>query len=54
MKKSERDIGEYNALVKECEVARWEFMVQRQAVGFTIKNYELVTSLYKIPPKIEW
>ena len=54
MKKSEREIGEYNALVKECETARWEFMVQRQAVGFTIKNYELVTSLYKIPPKIEW
>ena len=39
-------------LVKECEKARWQFMVHRQAVGFTIKNYELVTTLYKIPPKI--
>ena len=43
---------DYNELVRSCEKARWEFMVHRQAVGFTIRNYQLVTSMYPIPPQI--
>jgi hypothetical protein len=45
-------VRDYNELVALCEKTRWEFMVHRQAVGFTIKNYELVTSLYRIPPRL--
>ena len=44
---------EYNHMVKICEKARWEFMVHRQACGFTIKNYELVTTIYKLPRLLE-
>lgn len=43
---------EYNRLVKECEKVRWEYMVHRQSCGFTIHNYQIVTSMYKLPPLI--
>ena len=45
-------IEEYNKLVKVCEKARWEYMVHRQACGFTIHNYQIVTSLYPLPPTL--
>ena len=50
---SKKEVGEHNQLIKLCQQARWEFMVHRQAVGFTIQNYQLVTSLYVIPPMLE-
>ena len=43
-------VEDYNLLVKECESARYELIVHRQSVGFTIRNQELVHSLYKVPP----
>jgi hypothetical protein len=52
VKATQQQVQEYNDLVSLCEKARWEFMVHRQAVGFTIRNYEMVTTIYKIPPKM--
>ena len=49
----EEVLGRYNEARGRMERRRWELIVQRQACGFVIDNYEAIYKLFPIPDKME-
>jgi len=53
MKRTLREIAmKHNGYRKEAHTARWELIVHRQAVGFIVRNHEIVLEKYPIGDKI--
>jgi hypothetical protein len=53
MKRTLREIAiKHNDFHKEAHTARWELIVHRQAVGFIVRNHEIVLEKYPIGDKI--
>jgi hypothetical protein len=45
-------VSKHNEFHKEAHTARWELIVHRQAVGFIVRNHEIVYEKYPIGDKI--